>query len=762
MDVHVINFFDHLHPIDRFKSYDLLNEIYTRKARSFIQELKDPMKINTIIFMSALTATSFARVYDTNNNLLLERKSRTNVTNRFGLGGETQQRGDSENLTSNQGVPVLDNQNSLRSSSRGPTLLEDFLLREKIFQFDHERIPERIVHGRGSGAFGIFEATANISQLTKAAFLKKGTKTEVFVRFSTTNGGAGSVDTARDGRGFATKFYTSEGNYDLVGIGIPVFFIQDGIKFPDLIHSAKMEADRGYPQAASAHDTFWDFVSLLPETTHMLMWTMSDRGIPRSYRMMGGFGVHTFQLINELGESQLVRFHWKPRLGVQGLVWDEAVKIAGADNDYHRRDLFEAIKNKMFPEWDFGIQVFNHSWAEKQNYDVLDATKLIPEEEIPVQIIGRMQLNRNPENYLNEVEQAAFCPSHVVPGIDFTNDPLLHARLFSYLDTQHSRLGSTNFHQLPVNQAKKAKVNNYNRDGIMQKIVPKGRANYEPNSLYELNEPTGPRCPFTAFFTGKGITRPREIGDKMRLRGERFRDHYSQARMFWKSQTESEQAHVVNSFVFELSSVSLENVRTRTVSNLRNVDEGLAKRVADGLGIELPVKSKPASEPFNMPTSDALSVQKSMKHTIEGRSIGILIANGTNTNILHSLIQKVEDAKALPVLIGPTISNVSLSDGSKKSCDKQILGAPSVLFDAIALVLSEEGTKLLMKESAAVQFVKDAFSHLKAIGHTEGAEELMKKAGLQKNNGITGIGDEFIKAAGMRFWERESEVRMLH
>lgn len=482
------------------------------------------------------------------------RAQEDNVTIHFGSGGELQQRGGDGNLTTDQGVMISENQNSLKSGSRGPTLLEDFILREKIFSFDHERIPERIVHARGSGAHGYFEATEDISHLSRAQVFSKGTKTPVFARFSTVTGGAGSVDTPRDVRGFSVKFYTGEGNWDLVGNNIPVFFIQDAIKFPDLIHSVKMEADRGYPQAASAHDTFWDWVTLMPEATHVLMWAMSDRGIPRSLRMMEGFGIHTFQLVNENGDTHFVKFHWKPKLGVQSTIWDETTKLQGADNDYHRKDLFEAIENGMFPEWELGIQVFDKKFAEKQPYDVLDSTKLIPEEDIPVQVIGRMVLNRNPDNYFAETEQVAFCPSHVVPGIDFSDDPLLQGRLFSYLDTQKSRLGTPNFYQLPINHPK-VPVHNFQRDGMMQMNVPKGRANYEPNSLYEEGERTGPRaCPFAAaFHTSSAPTGPRERGPKMRVRDERFADHYSQPRMYWNSLTASEQNHTVGGFVFELS-----------------------------------------------------------------------------------------------------------------------------------------------------------------------------------------------------------------
>ena len=501
-----------------------------------------------------------------------------------GNGGETHQRipakGDhasTDHLTTNQGIRVSDNQNQLKSGARGPVLLEDFVLREKIFHFDHERIPERIVHARGSAAHGYFESYEDLSDLTRAApFSEKGKKTPVFTRFSTVAGGAGSVDTPRDVRGFAVKFYTEEGNWDLVGNNIPVFFIQDAIKFPDLIHSVKMEADRGYPQAASAHDTFWDFISLMPESTHMIMWAMSDRTIPRSLRTMEGFGVHTFRMVNAKGKSTFVKFHWKPKQGVQSTCWDEAVKIAGADPDFHRRDLFEAIDRGEYPEWELGIQAFDAEFADSLPYDVLDPTKIIPEEVLPVRIIGRMVLDRYPDNFFAETEQVAYCPGNVVPGIDFTNDPLLQGRLFSYLDTQKSRLGTANFHQLPIN-APKCPVMNFQRDGQMQMNVPKGRANYEPNSLDMAGEETGPReCPVTGFVTDRGRAAEEEQGDKLRVRPESFADHYSQARLFYRSLAEPEQAHLAFALVFELSKVGLEHIRERMMANLGNVDPDLA------------------------------------------------------------------------------------------------------------------------------------------------------------------------------------------
>ncbi|MFZ2995846.1 catalase [Sphingobium sp.] len=665
-------------------------------------------------------------------------------------------------LTTNQGIAVSDNQNSLKSGARGPTLLEDFVLREKIFHFDHERIPERIVHARGSGAHGYFEATDDISDLTKAALFKKGEKTEIFARFSTVAGGAGSVDTPRDVRGFAVKFYTTEGNWDLVGNNIPVFFIQDAIKFPDLVHAVKMEADRGYPQAGSAHDTFWDWASLMPETTHMLMWAMSDRTLPRSLRTMEGFGIHTFLLVNEAGNASYVKFHWKPKLGLQSTIWDEALKLQAADNDYHRRDLFEAIDTGNFPEWELGIQVFDRAFADAQPYDVLDSTKLIPEEDIPVRIIGRMVLDRNVDNFFAETEQVAFCPANIVPGIDFSNDPLLQGRLFSYLDTQKSRLGTANFHQIPVN-APRCPFQNFQRDGQMQMNVPKGRANYEPNSLADHGEEGGPReSPARGFATTTAPTGEHESGDKLRVRPDTFADHYSQARLFYLSQTPSEQAHIASSFVFELSKVGLlDQVPGRMLANLRNVDEDLAKRVADGLAKPLPAAAKPAKAPVDMPPSDALSIHKNMKPTLEGRAVGILIADGTDAAELKTTIAMIDKAKGKPVIVAPKVGGAKLSDGSQQKADGQLAGTPSQLFDAVAIILSKEGCAMLMKEGAAVEFAMNAFGHLKAIGANEAAKPLLDKAGVEPDQGITGLNDGFITAASARFYDREPGVRIL-
>ncbi|MBK8189362.1 MAG: catalase [Vampirovibrionales bacterium] len=682
-----------------------------------------------------------------------------------GNGGETHQqapRGDEAAiLTTNHGLPIADNQNSLRAGERGPTLLEDFIVREKIFHFDHERIPERIVHARGSGAHGFFECTRPIPELTQASlFQTKGERVPVFARFSTVAGGAGSVDTPRDVRGFAVKFYTQQGNWDLVGNNVPVFFIQDAIKFPDLVHAVKMEADRGFPQAASAHDTFWDFISLMPESTHMVTWAMSDRTIPRSLRMMEGFGVHTFRFINAQGEARFVKFHWRPKLGAQSTLWDEAVKLAGADPDFHRRDLWESIDQGDFPEWDLGVQIFDEDWAAQQPYDVLDATKLIPEEDIPVEIIGRMVLDRNPDNFFAEVEQVAFLPSNLIPGIDFSNDPLLQGRLFSYLDTQKSRLGTTNFHQIPIN-APKCPMANFQRDGMMQTRVPTGRANYEPNSLAEAGEEGGPREVAAAGFTTYPVNTERNEPDqKLRVRSERFRDHYSQARMFYRSQTEIEQSHIASAFVFELSKVTLPHVRTRMLGNLRNVDETLAKRVAEGLALPLPPASRPAQDPIDLPPSPALSIVQNMKTTLKGRKVGILCADGSDGEAIAAIRAAVKKAGGCSALIAPKVGAVQLTTGSVPA-DAQLAGAPSCTVDAIAVALSKDAANRLARDAAAVQFVMDAFGHLKAIGHNEAALPLLEKAGVEPDDGVTPLDDSFIKAAAKRFWAREPKLRDL-
>ncbi len=682
----------------------------------------------------------------------------------IGQGGELHQQASTPQtrLTTNHGAPISDNQNSLRAGPRGPTLLEDFILREKIQHFDHERIPERIVHARGSAAHGVFELTESLEQYTTAKILTEvGEKTELFARFSTVAGGAGSIDTPRDVRGFAVKFYTKEGNWDLVGNNIPVFFIQDAIKFPDLIHAVKMEADRGYPQAASAHDTFWDFVGLMPETTHTVMWAMSDRAIPRSLRMMEGFGVNTFRLVNAKGESHFVKFHWRPRLGTQATCWDEAVKIAGADPDFHRRDLFDAIDQGDFPEWDFAVQVLTQAEADALPFDILDATKIIPEEVHPLKVIGRMTLNRNPDNFFAETEQAAFLPTNIVPGIDFSDDPLLQGRLFSYQDTQLSRLGTVNFHQIPINQAKGCPFQNFQRDGHMQTQIPTGRANYEPNSLAQAGEDGGPRADAKGGFTS--FREPVEK-EKARLRSETFADHYSQPRLFFASLAAPEQAHLASAIVFELSKVSLEHVRNRVMGNLRNVDEDLAKRVADGLGMALPDKTPAAAEPIDLEPSPAVRLIGKYPDSLKGRKVGVLVTDGADGAVVKAVQDAAEAAGAAVEIIAPKRGGAKLKDGSMLKADHQLAGAPSVLFDAVALVLSADGCQQLLTEGAAIDFAKDAFGHLKAIGHTPEAQPLLDKAGVEADAGVVDLSngaDAFIKPAATRQWDREPKVRTL-
>jgi catalase len=684
-----------------------------------------------------------------------------------GAGGELHQQpanGDAL-LTTNQGVVVADNQNSLKANPRGPTLLEDFILREKITHFDHERIPERIVHARGSGAHGYFELTQSLSQYTKADFLQRvGEKTPVFVRISTVAGGAGSGDLARDVRGFATKFYTKEGNFDLVGNNIPVFFIQDAMKFPDLVHSVKMEPDRGYPQAASAHDTFWDFVSLMPESMHMIMWAMSDRAIPRSLRMIEGFGVNTFRLIDANGKPTFVKFHWRPKLGMQSVIWDEAVKINGADPDFHRRDLFEAIAAGDFPEWDFGIQLFDEQQAASFDFDVLDATKLIPEELVPLKIVGRMVLDRNPDNFFAETEQIAFCPANVVPGIDFSNDPLLQGRLFSYLDTQLSRLGGPNFNEIPVNQPK-CPWANLQRDGHMRMRVAKGRVNYEPNTL----APEAPRAhPIRGFA---GLTRA-ENGDTMRIRSESFADHYSQARMFFLSQTEAERNHIVAALVFELSKVETPAIRERVVSHLLHVDEGMAKRVSSGLrlgkAIEPAVTTVPALRQIK--PSPALSIIGKAPETLKGRVIAMLVSDGVDCGLIEALRQAVQKEGAKVKIVAPHVGGAKTGDGKLFEADMQLAGAPSIFFDAVTVIVSEAGARELAREAAALNFVSDAFNHLKVIGYLPAAKPLLQRAGITgelvdagvvKLDGANAIAGFIAAAKKTRIWDREPNVRNL-
>jgi len=674
-------------------------------------------------------------------------------------GGELHQiaGGEHPELTTNQGVSLSDNQNSLKANPRGPVLLEDFILREKITHFDHERIPERIVHARGTGVHGFFELTTSLKQYTTAKILTEvGEKTPVFTRFSTVAGGAGSVDTPRDVRGFAVKFYTKEGNWDLVGNNIPVFFIQDAIKFPDLIHAVKMEPDRGFPQSATAHDTFWDFISLTPESMHMVMWIMSDRTLPRSLRMIEGFGVHSFRLINEAGQSTFVKFHWRPKLGLQSTIWDETVKISGADQDYHRRDMFEAINKGNFPEWEFAVQLFTQEEADKFPFDHLDATKLIPEELVPLKVIGRMVLDRWPNNFFAETEQVAYCASTIVPGIDFSNDPLLQGRLFSYQDTQLSRLGSPNFHQIPIN-APKCPFGNQQRDGHMQMEQPTGRVAYEPNSL----SGDSPRETPANGFHSAAVT---ETGEKGRIRAESFADHYSQARQSYLSQTVYEQAHIASALVFELSKVEHLHVSEAIVGHLRHIEEDLAKRVAAGLGLDkipdAPMAAVPVKE---MAPSPALQIIGKMQYTLMGRAVGILISDGSDGPLINKIKKAATDAGATVKIIAPKKGGAKLADGSKLAACGQLAGTPSVLFDAVAVILSDEGAKTLLKEGAAIDFVRDAYGHLKAIAVDKGGRTLLNSANVGQDAGVVDANDNdaFITAAKTRQWDREKSVRTL-
>jgi catalase len=666
-------------------------------------------------------------------------------------------------LTTNQGVPVADNQSSLKAGIRGPALLKDFILREKITHFDHERIPERIVHARGSAAHGFFECYAPLTDLTAASlFAAEGKRTPVFVRFSTVAGERGSKDTARDVRGFAVKFYTDQGNWDLVGNNIPVFFIQDAMKFPDLVHAVKPEPHHGMPQAASAHDTFWDFVSLMPESTHMLLWLMSDRAIPRSYRMMQGFGVHTFRFVNAQGVSRFVKFHWSPKLGTHAHLWDEAVKIAGADPDYHRRDLWEAIEAGGYPEWELGIQVFTEEEANKFSFDVLDATKIIPEELLPVQPIGRMVLNRNPDNFFAETEQVAFCAAHVVPGIDFTNDPLLAGRIHSYVDTQISRLGGPNFHEIPINMPL-APVHNNQRDGMHRQTINRGRVAYEPNSL-------GGGCPFQAGTEGF-IPFPEPIsGDEVRGKPEKFAEHYNQAALFYNSQTPPEQKHIVDAFRFELSKVTVAGIRRRTVAMLRNVSEELADSVAAGLGMDLPEPMPKATEVKVEPEVDvspALSMLfRPGMAGIHTRKIAVLVGDGVDGESVLKLAQALNKQGAVTRLVGRHVGICRTVEGDFLDADASLENQPAVLFDAVAIPDGEQFAQLLVGDGKALEFVRDQFRHCKAMLAIGAGKQLLSAAGIPTHRLEAGLLVEesvgadvvqrFVSAIEMhRHWERE-------
>lgn len=685
-------------------------------------------------------------------------------------------------LTTNQGVKINDDNNSLKSGERGPSLLEDFILREKITHFDHERIPERIVHARGSGAHGFFEVTNPIPQFTKAAFLQKaGQRTPVFTRFSTVAGSRGSTDLARDVRGFSVKFYTEEGIYDFVGNNMPVFFIQDAAKFPDLVHAVKPEPHNEIPQAASAHDTFWDFISLMPESMHMIMWLMSDRAIPRSYRMQEGFGVHTFRFINAENESYFVKIHWKPKLGTHAVVWDEAQKISGNNPDFHRQDLWEAIETGNFPEWELGLQIIPEADEHKFDFDLLDPTKIVPEELVPITIVGRMVLNKNPDNFFAETEQVAFHPGHIVPGIDFTNDPLLQGRLFSYTDTQLSRLGSPNFHEIPINRSISPTHNNQ-RDGHMRQEINKGRVSYHPNSL-------GGGCPYQAMIAEGGFTSFNERIDahKVRARSNSFNDHFSQARMFYESQTPIEQQHMVKALRFELGKVETTAIRVRMLGLLSKINTELAEKVAEGLGAKVPTQpeqpmnhgvgadnvggNEPTEISKKIITSDALSMIKNpkVKPTIASRKIAFICNHGVSEASVMKMKKALvaEDAEAC--IIGPNLGFVSTAEGGEIAVKFSFFTSSSVLFDSV-YIPDGKNQAALQSDPDVMEFLNDAYRHCKIIG-TDGdgiellsAPQFMAKGDDLKDGGIitsTHSGKNqfetaFIDAVKMhRFWQRE-------
>jgi len=630
-------------------------------------------------------------------------------------------------LTTNLGIPVADNQHSLKAGARGPALLEDFILREKITHFDHERIPERIVHARGSAAHGYFECYASMAKVTRmSVFAEAGKQTPIFVRFSTVVGERGSADTARDVRGFAIKFYTDEGNWDLVGNNIPVFFIQDAIKFPDLIHAAKPEPHFGMPQAATAHDTFWDFVSLMPESTHMLMWVMSDRALPRSYRMMQGFGVHTFRLINQEGKSTFVKFHWSPVLGTHSLDWDEAVKLAGADPDFHRRDLWEAIEAGAYPEWELSFQLFSEEQAAAFSFDVLDATKLVPEELVPLTPVGKLVLNRNPDNFFAETEQVAFCTAHIVPGLDFSSDPLLAGRIHSYQDTQISRLGGPNFHEIPIN-APIAQAHNNQRDGMHRQAINRGRVAYEPNSL-------AGGCPFQAGSAGFTSFREPVKDEKVRASPDKFAEHYAQATLFYDSQTPVEKAHIRRGFRFELNRVQTPAIRERVVSMLANVDAELAETLASELGIPMPKPMPKASKAPVEPevaSSPALSLfARPGNGSIQMRRIAVLVAKGVDGEAARAIHAGLSALGAVPRYVGPRLGSVQTKQGDALEVEVSLEAMPSVLFDALAIPGGKEASAVLGNLGHAAEFIKDQYRHAKPILALNEGAALVENAGV--------------------------------
>ncbi|GLH40847.1 catalase HPII [Pseudomonas moraviensis] len=669
-------------------------------------------------------------------------------------------------LRTNQGVKIADNQNTLKAGPRGPSLLEDFIMREKITHFDHERIPERIVHARGTGAHGFFQTYENHAALTKAGFLQDpGKKTPVFVRFSTVQGPRGSGDTVRDVRGFAVKFFTDEGNFDLVGNNMPVFFIQDAIKFPDFVHAVKPEPHNEIPTGGSAHDTFWDFVSLVPESAHMVIWAMSDRAIPKSLRSMQGFGVHTFRLINAEGKSRFVKFHWRPTAGTCSLVWDEAQKLAGKDTDYHRRDLWEAIEMGDYPEWELGVQIVEEENEHDFDFDILDPTKIIPEEIVPITPLGKMTLNRNPDNFFAETEQVAFCPGHIVPGIDFSNDPLLQGRLFSYTDTQISRLGGPNFHELPINRPV-APFHNGQRDAQHRTTIDKGRASYEPNSI----DGGWPKETPPAAQDGGFESYPERIdAAKIRQRSESFSDHFSQARLFFNSMSDHEKEHIIAAYSFELGKVEREFIRAREVNEiLANIDLTLAKRVAENLGLPAPAKGTVEVRKTSLEQSPALSQANLLPGNIKTRKVAILAANGVDAAAIDAMKKALEAEGAHAKLLGPTSAPVKTADGKALPVDASMEGMPSIAFDAVFVPGGAASITALSGDGVALHYLLEAYKHLKAIalhGEAKQLQDLLKldaDAGLLQGADVGALTKPFFAAIGEhRVWAREPKAKAI-
>jgi catalase len=682
------------------------------------------------------------------------------VTVDVGAGGETHQRAlDDHELTTQQGTPVADDQNSLRVGPRGPALIEDFHFREKLFHFDHERIPERVVNARGFGAHGFFETYESLADITSADLLQRaGEVTPAFVRFSTAVGSRGSCDLARDVRGFAVKLYTQRGNWDLVGNNMPVFYIQDPLKFPDLVHAAKPAPDRDFPQAQTAHDNFWDFVSLMPETLHMVLWLMSDRGIPRSFRFMEGFGVHTFRLVNDAGASVFVKFHWKPKLGVQSVLWSEALKINGADPDFHRRDLWDAIEAGDFPEWELGLQVFGADTAALLPFDPLDPTKLITEELVPIRRVGRLVVDRNVKNAFAETEQVAFSTQNIVPGIEFSNDPVLQGRNFSYLDAQVKRLGGPNFTQLPIN-APQCPFRHFQQDGSMAVFNPTGRVNYAPNSWLDGRGAAEAQSGGFASY-GEELS-----GTKTRARPQSFADHYNQARQFYVSQTPLERQHIAAAFVFELSKVETQAIRSRVVAHLLNVDDRLAMNVAEGLRLDAMPGAATRIVParHDLPESPALSAMRNPPRTFSGRRVGALVTDGVDGGLLRQLETELNGAGATLELIAPAIGGIKSEDGAWIEARRSLATAPSVLFDAVAIVVSPQASKEIAKNAVACTFVADAYAHCKFIAYTADARPLLERAlagspldgGCKQVETSMAVTQFAALCAQLRFWARE-------